>query len=395
MTKDLDIEVDDFAIVTTEDVGVAIPGDQLLSFKPTGRLIQPYAIAEEFELMRQACRKELTLEILVRICEKSGTHLVKLVTPRADGNQAILRFESLDHEAQSPFLPSVNAPDIPFAKIIFRPLEITGFPSRSLVEHVRAPDALSDRVISAFGDVFGLEHMQLIGAILLEPAPVIHGLPVGEFPIIFIPSPKGGDLQITPVSPASSFMEMKAVMSPYFQKQIYGGPRVPRGRWHKQAISSKPQNISGAIGGPRVRFLAEMPAGMQQYDAEIYRFVHGGGFPRWREKDVDVWILRYADLLARDKEFNNQDTRAGLDRLADRLIRDAEEFSAITMEDAKRIADASDIAHEKLKAAPDASLILLRRSWSDDGFNRARMALNSSHFDHRKMKIQAWKEDKS
>ena len=355
----------------------------LLSFKCTGQILHLHQVEQEFRRMSDACGKPLTAEIATRVCTKSGTHLIKLVSPRTDGEHAVLRVERTGGNMRSSLLPSVNAPDIPFAKIIFRPLEIFDHPAKSVVDHVLNPDDISDAVLHAFGSVFGVDVLQAVKAVLSGPPPMALKLSDGEFPIIFIPSPKGGDLQVTPVSPATAYMGMKDVTGLYFQKQEKDAPRVPRGRWHKQAVSAKPQNISGAIGGPRVRFLAEMPRDLAKYDAELYRYVQGGGFPRWGDPDVKTWVLRYADLLDRDRSFNNQGTRKGLDGLADRLIRDAQAFIDETCEDAKRMAQTQGVAPDVLKAPPRPAEILLRRSWPKDGFDRARRVLGSAHFDYR------------
>lgn len=154
-------------------------------------------------------------------------------------------------------------------------------------------------------------------------------------------------------------------------------PRPPRGRWVKQAISSKPQNISGAIGGPRRRFLATMPFVMQQAEAELHRFVQGGAFPRWRDEDVGDWVLRYGEMLEAHDVFNNSDTRAALDRTADRLIRDAQGFIDETM------AEAGFIAPDKMLTPADVAQALIRRRWKKDGQDRAVKALSSPHFEGR------------
>ena len=62
--------------------------------------------------------------------------------------------------------------------------------------------------------------------------------------------------------------------------------------------------------------------------------------------------MRYADLLDRDRNFNNQDTRNGLDRSADRLIRDAQAFINETWEEAARAAEAEEISPDTLTAPP-------------------------------------------
>lgn len=362
---------------------VKISKDKLLSFKPTGRVIELHEVQNEFKLMSEACGRTLTPDIMKRVCEKSGTHLVKLTSPRASGDHAILRIAPSARNMLPALLPSVNATDIPCAKIIFRPLEILGQPPKSLVDHVRNPEKNSAKVCSAFESVFGSDVLMVLKSSLQAPAPEIKQLSAGEFPIIFIPSPMGSDLQVTPVAPASSYMDMKKITEAYFKKQEPNAIRVSRGSWHKQAVSAKPQNISGAIGGPRVRFLARMPKPLLQFDAEIYRFVHGGQFPNWRDPEVIVWVHRYADLLERDRDFNNQNTRAGLDRLLDRLLHDVRAFIMEVMDEAYRVARFHNIPEESLNDPPSPAIILLRRFWPKNGFDQARKALNSSHFDSR------------
>ena len=220
----------------------------------------------------------------------------------------------------------------------------------------------------------------------MSPAKVPRKLGAGEFPIVFIPRPGGGDLQITPVSPASAFMGIKRVADAYFLPVTANTPRPARGRWVKQAVSSKPQNISGAIGGPRLRFLATMPFVMQQAEAELHRYVQGGAFPLWRDEDVGDWVLRYGEMLAAHDLFNNSDTRAALDRTADRLIRDASGFIDETM------ADAGVIAPDKMLTPADVAQVLIRRRWIKDGRDRAIQALSSPHFEDRLRKSRDHQE---
>lgn len=382
----------------------AAPGkDELLTFKATGRVLQLQDIENEFRLMSEARiadrgargkpKEPFTPAVAKRIGEKSGTHLIKLVSPRADGDHAVLRITPSGANLLPALLPSVNAPDIPFAKIVFRPLEIDGRSPKSVVDHIRNPDDspefnISKFVLGAFETVFGADVLAALRASLLDSSPIPLRLGVGEFPIIFIPSPKGGDLQITPISPATSFMGMKEVADYYFQKQKKGAPPPPRGRWHKQAVSAKPQNISGAIGGARTRFLASMPRIQSSYEAELYRFIRGGGFPRWFEPDVKELILRYADRLDAHQDFNNQDTRRGLDRLADQLIKDARAFIAETLEDAERMAELQGISSESFSASPSPSELLLSLFFGGEEFDRARRVLSGDHFAHREKQRQ-------
>ena len=361
-----------------------IDKNDLLSFTPTGRSMAADELEHEFGLMNQAATKgkgTISPEVFRRVAQKSGTHLIKMVSPRADGGSPVLRVENPYANHRFPLVPAGNAADIPYAKVLFRPLDIHGETERSFVDHVRNPTDISKRVFEAFASVFGEEAREAVFDALLKSPPAVETLAVGEFPIIFVPRSGGGDLQITPVSPATAYMAMKRVTEPYFQKQA---PGAPRGRWQRQKVSDKLQNISGAIDGPRIRFFAEMPPGMAQEEAELFRFVHGGSFPRQRDPNIAERILKYADRLDRDKEYNDMQTRAWLDRRADWLIEGVSAFVAETMEDAKAFADLHGISHDALKAPPVAGNILLRRYWAGDAqYRRARMALSSAHFAYR------------
>lgn len=368
--------------------------DDLLSFKPVGRPLALEQVPDEFARIKEALGKPLTPAIAQRICEKSGSHLIKLVSPRVDGDHATLRFNDPTSNQRVTVLPSVNAPDIPFCKVIFRPLEVTGQDvPMSVVDHILNPVEGSESVLSAFASVFGQEVLALMKTLLTSAPASPTKLAAGEFPIIFVPRPGGGDLQITPVSPAATFMGMKRVTDHYFQKVTPEAPRPPRGRWTKQSISSKPQNISGAIGGPRVRFLATMPPSMQQNDAELYRYLQGGSFPRWRDEEVAIWVLRYADMLEADTTFNNKDTRAALDRTADRMICDAADFIDVTLADAADMAALHDSAAKTLPPSPSLAQVLIRRRWPTDADHaRARKILSSPHFEDRVRKSRAAQE---
>lgn len=372
------------------DEPVAPKKEDLLAFKPTGRPIPLGEVSFEFRLMRDCLKKPLTAEVATRICEKSGSHLIKLVSPRVDGDHAVLRFNDPEANRKSSILPSVNAPDIPFCKVIFRPLEVIGHASMSVVDHILNPVDHSGPVLNAFAEVFGDDVLEVLRKTLLSAPKTPLKLGSGEFPIIFIPRPGGGDLQITPVSPAPTFTGMRELGKRRYQKQDPEGPRLNRGRWIDLAVSSKPQNISGAIGGPRVRFLATMPPTMFQGEAELYRYVHGGGFPRWRDDEVSIWVLRYAEMLEADATYNNENTRAALDRTADRLIRDASEFILDTLGDAGNLAKRHGIKGENIPEPASVTQILIRRSWGkDQKYDRARKVLTSPHFEDRLRKSRS------
>ena len=368
------------------------PGS-VLSFKPLGRLIPLEGVKDEFLLMRGALKKPLTAEIASRICAKSGSHLLKLVSPRVDGEHAVLRVDSSSSNRKASLLPSTNAPDIPFGKVLYRPLEIIGSPTMSVVDHILNPDDNSPTVLDAFAGVFGQEVLDAMRKELLGPAPCPRLLGVGEFPIVFVPRPGGGDLQVTPVAPAMAFMGIKRVVDLFFEKPTKDNPNPRRGEWTKQAISSKPQNISGAIGGPRTRFLARMPAGLRQSDADLYRYMHGGNFPTWRDPDVGFLVLRYAGMLDSDAVYNDQNTRAALDRVADQLLDDALSFAKQVIAEARFVAPEYGVEVNNLKAPPDAATLVFRRRWKNqDERALARKALTSVHFVHRMQLHRGWQD---
>lgn len=365
----------------TPDEGITLKRDDVLMFKVPGRPLNLEDIHAEYSAIKSFFEKPFTAEIAARVCLKSGTHLVKLVSSRIDGNHSVLRAPRLSSDTTAQvFLPSVNAPDIPFAKIIFRPLEIIGHQTRSLVDHVLLQDDISKNIFDAFASVFGQDVFDAVMLGLTAPLPDITMLSDGEFPIIFIPAPNGGDLQITPLSPASAFMGFKSITGEYYQKQVKGAPRVPRGKWHRQAVSSKPQNISGAIGGPRLRFLANIPKMQSQYEAELFRFIKGGRFPRWHNDDVTVWIMKYVDLIDASEAFNNKDTREGLNRLIERVISEADAFIAETLLDASLMTEEMALLSEVTQSPPSIQSVILRRFWPHSTFDAARRVLNGDHF---------------
>lgn len=348
----------------------------VLSFRPIGEPIRIEEVTNAYRQMATEHGKPVTPEAMARVGAKSGSYLLKLISPRADGDQSVMRPSPRLADRHPDLVPSVNAADIPIAKIAFRPIEILGYPTKSLVDHILSPNDISDHVAEGFAAVFGADVLAALKASLAAvPAPITR-LPTAEFPVIFLPNPAGGDLQATPVAPAAAYMGMRDVVAPYFRKQEKNGPKIPRGSWSRQSVSAKPQNISGAIGGPRIRFHARCPGALGRFEAEVRRFFAGRGFPRMSGGDTTDWILRYADLLARDAEYSNRDIRTGLDRLADRLIGEAFDFIEEVRAEAIRL---DPTATELPMPPPDA--VLLRRRWArQDDFDRARQALTGAHF---------------
>lgn len=363
-----------------------LPLDELLSHRPLGRPLTPDGLRAEFELIRQAWEADgKTLpgpEDFRLIGRGSGTHLLKLVSPRASGSQAVLRFARGGDNSQTGLIPSVDAKKARVAKVVFRPLEVVGYPARHVIDHLLNADEISRQVLEAFVFVFGSASLQALRDGLAEPLRV-ERLPAAEFPIVFLPRPGGGDLQATPVSPVEAYVRMREVTDPFFQKRVVDSPPPRRGNWHYQHVSAKPQNISGAVGKRRVRFLASMPDRLDQGKAGLFRALLGGSFPRWRDDAVQDAVLAYANLLARSEEYSIAVLRAGLDRRADALIDGAQAFVEDTLAFAKEILEEVQERRPKatLPAAPPLADVILNRRWSaDDGFNEARRALTSQHF---------------
>ena len=122
---------------------------------------------------------------------------------------------------------------------------------------------------------------------------------------------------------------------------------------------------------------------MSPGEAELYRYLKGGGFPWWRDDAVAHWILRYADMLEADAHYNNPNTRAALNERADRLIRDAFKFIAETAEDAEALGRRKHLSTEALPEPPGPQEVLFHRKWADKDEGRARKALTSPHFERR------------
>lgn len=348
----------------------------VLSFRPIGKPIRIDEVAQAYREMAVEYGKSVTPEAMARVGAKSGSHLLKLISPRAAGDQSVMRLPAKESNQQPDLIPSVNAADIPVAKIAFRPLEVLGQPTKSLVDHIQNPDEVSDRVTEAFATVFGAYVLDALKtALSTAPAPITR-LPAAQFPVVFIPNPAGGDLQATPIAPAAAYMAMRGVVAPYYRKQEKDGPKIPRGSWSRQAVSAKPQNISGAIGGPRIRFHARFPQSLQRFEAEIYRFAASGRFPRMSSEDTAERVLRYADLLAREAEYSNQDIRRGLDNQADRIIAEAVGFIEEVVSEAMRLnPDAT-----KLKTPSPGEVLLGCRYDRKDDRLRARQVLSGPHF---------------
>ena len=357
--------------------------DDLLSHRPLGRILEMDAIGAEFVLIRRAFEAEGKAvpgeKEFRRVGAGSGTHLLKLNSARVPIGQHVLRVIRPATNRHPELFPSIDAGYAKHCKLVFRPLEVAGHPTRSLADHILNPDEMvSPKVMAGFSDAFGEDALDALCEALTTPLPPIKSLPAAEFPIIFLPRPGGGDLQATPIAPAEAYVRFGEVTEPYFRKQEEGEPRVPRGRWRRQFVADKPQNISSAVGKQRTRFFATMPRVLDQWSAELHRYAHGGRFPRWRDERLIDAVDGYARLLDQSERYSNVDIRNGLDRRADWLIRAARDFIDETLAEARYVDPEA-----KLPEPPLLVTVILDRYWPADGFDRARRVLTDEHFKDR------------
>ena len=351
---------------------------ELLSFQTVGRVLRDKGdIETEFILMAKACGDMLpSVNEFAKVGRGSGTHLLKLVSPRVPVGQSVLRVFPSGTNRRACVIPSVDAKLSRVAKMVFRPLEVAGHEARHMADHVLNPDDLSPVVTQAFVAVFSAEALKALSDALTAELE-ISTLPAAEFPIIFLPRPGGGDIQATPVSPVEAYLCMADVTKP-FQQRTADQPHLPRGHWHSQKVSDKPQNISAAIGKKRTRFLARMPRLFDRREAELQSYLASGRFPQWDDRAVSDAVMVYGDLLDRHDHYSNKDIRNGLDRRADVLIRGARAH----VEEVRADAEAA-YPGQTLPKSPSLADVILSRAWPGGGRDRARRLLTSDHFSDR------------
>lgn len=320
----------------------------------------------------------------------AGTHLLKMITARADISQSVLRAARRGANKTPPFHASVDVKLFAPAGILLDRLHVRGHPPRRLVDHLTSPDDLSPKVCVAFASAFGQDALDALRAALQPKTLPITRLPAAEFPIVFVPRPGGGDLQITPLAPAEAHVSFRQVTEPFFDDAEEGRPSPRRGRWHRQTLSGKSQNIGYAIPASRRRFRATMPDVMVREEAELHAYLQGGPFPRWWDPDVSEAVLGYDKLLERTgaygnvtEPYSNAAIRAGLAARADALIHGARAFRAEILSEARHRLDGAEPPSSSSEAE-----IIFRRRWKSDERDRARRALSSGHFRDRVREVR-------
>ena len=377
----------------------------VLSFKRTGRQVPLDTVADEFKLMKSFLNKPFTAKNVTDICRNSGTHFLKLVSPRdVSTGQACLYFPNHRSNERPKLLPSVNAALNRYCQVLFRPLEIEGHPARSVVDNILNTYETSDFILQAFAEVFGQDVLETIREALLEHTDAekkdhVTELASHEFPIVFVPRNEGGDLQITPISPVAAFGEMKDAVNALYDRKKANDLSLPPNLYVDQEISNKMQNISGAIGGSRRRITAVMPDVMERNDADFHRYANGGSFPRLRDPDIAYRVILYATKLEQDEIYNNSNTRAALDEMADKLAETALDFIDEAVMETRGIAEEFGIEFSGTPKLPEPADVLYRRWWSeiklpgkaiksDDARTMARKALTSRHFKRRSRHLE-------
>lgn len=368
-------EIDD----TPEDDGPAEAPGALATLRDPGIVYEPDDLGRIFTdmLPEVAASKKfkgtIAPETFAEVARRSGTHSLKMITPRADQDQAILRV------GDSRIISSQNPADGLAIKIVFRPIAIAGQPgSKTIFDHLVRPDNHTPAIAAAFAAAFGEEALDALRAAVCNPPPPITELPDGEFPIVFLPNPAGGDLQVTPLAPAEAWMHMGAGMGHFFTKSVKGEPPPRRGRWSRQAVTGKMNNVSIMLGGTRRRFDAGFPDMAPASQSAIWAFARGGPLPPLRDELVSDVLGEYVRLTAVADQVTSVPlaVAASLDNLADLLIRLAHGHVIDCAHAALDIPDAVFTLPE----APVRSLLIRRRFAGEKERNAAVAALATEHF---------------
>lgn len=325
-----------------------------------------------------------------KVGEKSGTHVMRLRSPRA-GGPMIFQDRRSNRALRHGF--GGDGALSPVAKVAYRPIAIEG-ESRAagLVDHLVDPDDTSASVIDAFVDVFGQAALDALRRGLAEnrdrPLDLFHE----NFPVVFAPGLDGGDIQITPISSIEAHLGLREVRQPFFEKKTAANPEPRRGSFCRLAISGKMQNIAASLPqAPRSRFLARFPADlMGRFEAEVFRFAKGGAFPRMTDQDDGALLADYGSAVARhivgtegQKPYRNANIDRGLDARADWLIDRVVDFQE---EVEAELSGAGLLAEDELEArmatapSPDRMLRQLLPFLPKSEQAAARTALDGAHF---------------
>lgn len=359
-------------ILSQEELaGEVDDGGEKAVFLTLSSSVRPYdrdRLDEAFRDIASEMKAMPSPEKVATVAQASGTHLLKMLNKNVPLGAHLLRAAPSGSNDRGRFFPSVNAADSPVAKLLFRPIAITGVEgSRTLVDHVTTPDDLSPAVLAAFEKIFGIDCLKALAKALATDWSTVPSLHHENFPIIFLPG-VDGDVQVTPIPPADAWFATKEVLGEYFRKVEKGEEfmAVRRGaRRSFQEVSGKMQNISPALGGARMRFLSTFPEMLTTSQAGIWRYAHGGRLPIFHHPEIVDLARAYLRLHLTqvgsegDNGYSNADIRRGMRNLARWLVSLARDFIAEVNEQAAEINRAftpSDV---------DPVAVLLRRYWKN------------------------------
>ena len=340
------------AMGETPNTDAAQLAKDVLQFRPPGRILQPTRsdLRAELEDMLAALGDKFSVQKLQKVCENTGTHFLKMISPGAESGQSVIRAPYSEENRSPTLAPSGGAADIPLQKFLFRPLEVAGHETRSIADHLVAPDNVSPLVMEALSDVIGKDAVAVVRRPLLDgPAPITT-LPDRNFPIIFVPGENRSDLQITPISRVETWMTLRDVRSTFLQKaeKTLGASPPRRGRFSELFVTGKMVNVSGMLNGGRVRFDATMSRVSGHAEARLRAYAMGGPFPWFTDAALKQATV---DLGARLTEFAEGYTNAaieqGIRQRAERLAR-AVENEILTM------AAEAAVLREEILASPQA-----------------------------------------
>lgn len=358
--------------------------------------------AKREEILQKRKDRIPTPEKMAAVAKGTGTHLVKLVSTKADmkATGVVLRHTPNRGNSVGGLYPTVNSADIPTAKLLHRPMEIEGFEARSLADHILQPDDVTDILFQAFASVFGEDCLIAARDALREDPVEVSILPTRNFPIVFAPYSSGIDIQITPMSPASLMDDMQDF---YFKRSaIFGDakkkqdaekkkagwdentplPPLPKlGDWTEQHLSYQPQNISGKTPAKRRRLMARFPDAMSNYTAQMWRMAKSGKFPNIDDHQLEDYMLEYVKRIDRREKYENADMKRGLDWHGQRLAAMAFDFIADVLTEYKEFLEENDIPDAKDPDVPPVrDLIFRSRYWGEKKAPAVRNALASVHF---------------
>jgi hypothetical protein len=292
-----------------------------LSFRNPGEAFALQDISQVYHVLKEVAGIKDNPAKFAAVAANSGTHTLKLLNSGSQDH--VLRITPKEGEAR--YFPSMNAALGAYAKILYQPVLFEGIDgARSLIDHILQPDGLSAQMEEAFANAFSHESLRLVLDGLLEGRDYVSRLHHENFPIVYVPHPdkSGESLQLTPISPTRVYSDFKSEVLPEKGSK-------ERIRLSGQEISSKMQNISVALGGPRRRFHATVPDAMLHQDAAILRLVKGGPVPVLSSYELSERLdhlvkLHYAKIDHQNgKGYFNADMEAGLRRLARWIVVEA------------------------------------------------------------------------